>query len=111
MIERIRAVAEKLPDCNEGDAWVGVHWRVGKATVAHIFGGEDGLFRIVFRGEADEVMAFQHLGSPYFKASWGSDVIGMTLDENTDWGELGELITDSYCLMAPAYLADQVQRP
>lgn len=111
MVDRLRALIEALPQCTEEEAWVGLRWRVGTATIAHVFGGEDGLFRIIFRGEPDEVMAFRHLGPPYFKADWGQDYIGMTLDENTDWDELGELLTDSYCLMAPGYLVDQVSRP
>lgn len=111
MIDRIREAVADLPSCDEEDAWVGVRWRVGTATVAHVFGGEDGLFRIIFRGEPGEVMAFQHLGAPYFKTDWGRDVIGMILDDDTDWKELSELITESYCLIAPAYLVDQVSRP
>lgn len=111
MVERLRALVSPLPHCHEEDAWVGIRWRVGTATVAHAFGGEDGLFRIIFRGEPAEVMAFRHLGAPYFKADWGSDYIGMTLDDQTDWEELGELLTDSYCLMAPGYLVEQVNRP
>ncbi|HWU31542.1 MAG TPA: MmcQ/YjbR family DNA-binding protein [Marmoricola sp.] len=111
MIARLRDLVTDLPECREEDAWVGLRWRVGTATFAHVFGGEDGLFRIIFKGEPGEVMAFQHLGSPYFKASWGQDVIGMLLNDDTDWDELGELLTDSYCLMAPAYLAEKVARP
>lgn len=111
MLDRLRELVANLPECREEDAWVGIRWRVGAATVAHVFGGEDGLFRITFRGEPGEVMAFQHLGSPYFKADWGPNVIGMVVDEHTDWQELAELITDSYCLLAPAYLVDQVERP
>lgn len=111
MVDRLRDLLSSLPNLSEEDAWVGVRWRVGKATVAHVFGGEDGLFRIIFRGEPDEVMAFRHLGAPYFKTDWGSDYIGMTLDDQTDWEELGELLTDSYCLVAPAHLADSVERP
>ena len=106
-----RTLVDRLPECVEEDAWVGVRWRVGQATVAHVFGGEDGIFRITFRAEADEVMAFQHLGHPYFKASWGDNVVGMLLDETADWAELAELLTDSYCIQAPARLADLVQRP
>ena len=81
------------------------------ATVAHVFGGEDQVFRITFRGEPDEVAAFEHLGEPYFRSGWGGNVIGMVLDDDTDWDELGELLTDSYCLQAPASLAEQVVRP
>jgi hypothetical protein len=35
----------------------------------------------------------------------------MLLEETTDWAELAELLTDSYCIQAPARLADLVQRP
>ena len=100
-----------FPECVEEDAWVGVRWRVGQATIAHAFGGEDGLFRITFRAEADEVMAFEHLGRPYFKAGWGFNVVGMVLDDDTDWSELAELLMDSYCIQAPARLAALVERP
>jgi hypothetical protein len=35
----------------------------------------------------------------------------MLLDEDTDWEELAELLTDSYCLQAPKSLAERVSRP
>lgn len=112
-VARLRSLFARLPECREEDAWVGVRWRVAgtTATVAHVFGGEDQLFRIVFRAEPDEVMAFQHLGPPYFRAEWGGNVVGMILDDDTDWDELGELLTDSFCLQAPQRLVDLVDRP
>ena len=90
---------------------MGVRWRVGHATVAHVFGGEDQLFRVTFRAERDEVMAFEHLGAPYFRASWGDNVVGLLIDEATDWDELAELLTDSYCQQAPERLSALVRRP
>jgi hypothetical protein len=112
LVRRLRVLlVDRFPECIEEDAWVGVRWRVGQATVAHAFGGEDELFRITFRAEADEVMAFEHLGRPYFKAGWGFNVVGMVLDDDTDWTELAELLTDSYCIQAPARLARLVPRP
>ena len=110
-VRRVRAVADRLPECFEEDAWVGVRWRVGQATIAHLFGGEDGLFRITFRAAPDEVMAFEHLGRPYFRASWGDNVVGMLVDDDTDWREVGELVTDSYCVQAPSRLSELVSRP
>ena len=109
-VVRLRGLLD-FPECVEEPAWVGVRWRVGGATVAHVFGGEDQRFRITFRAEPDEVLAFEHLGNPYFRASWGRNVVGLLLDAHTDWDELGELLTDSYCLQAPATLAAQVSRP
>jgi hypothetical protein len=111
MLRRIREVLSALPECREEEAWVGTRWVVRRATVAHVFGGEDQLFRVTFRAEPDEVMALQHLGAPYFRAGWGRNVVGMLLDDGTDWEELAELLTDSYCLRAPRELAEQVPRP
>ena len=111
LVRRIGALMARFPECQEEPAWVGTRWRVGGATVAHVFGGEDQRFRITFRAEADEVMAFEHLGEPYFRAGWGRNVVGLLVDDATDWDELAELLTDSYCLQAPATLADRVARP
>ena len=110
-VARLRAILGRLPECREEEAWTGVRWRVGGATVAHVFGGEDQLFRITFRAEPDEVMAFEHLGPPDFRAAWGRNVVGLLLDEVTDWAEVRELLTDSYCLQAPERLARRVARP
>lgn len=111
VVRRLAAVHENLPECREHDAWTGLAWKVRDATVAHVFGGEDGLVRVTFRAEPDEVQAFQHLGPRYFKTDWGTNVVGMVLDEHTDWDELTELLTDSYCIQAPATLAARVSRP
>ena len=110
-VDRLHRHFGSLPDCVQERAWVGVRWRVAHATVAHVFGGEDQQFRITFRAEDAEVMAFEHMGAPYFKADWGDNVVGLVLDDDTDWDELAELLTDSYCIQAPVRLAQQVQRP
>ncbi len=106
---RIRATLTRLPECYEEDAWTGVRWRVRQATVAHVFGGEDQLFRLTFRAEPDEVLAFRHLGEPYFVV--GGNAVGLLLEQLVDWEEVAELLTDSYCLQAPARLVALVDRP
>lgn len=80
MVLGIGAVMASLPRAVEENAWVGTRWRVGQATIAHVFGGEDQLFRITFRAEPDEAIAFQHLGAPYFRSDCGGNVVGMLLD-------------------------------
>lgn len=110
-VARMSATLLALPEVYEEDAWVGVRWRVRGATIAHAFGGEDQIFRVTFRGDPGEVAAFSHLGGPYFRGGWGDNVIGLVLDEETDWQEVAELLTDSYCLQAPPGLAVQVDRP
>lgn len=108
LVERLGAVLLPLPWVTEEDAWVGVRWRVGQATIAHVFGGEDGLIRVSFRGDSDDVIAFEHLGPPYYRAGWGDNVIGMVIEESTDFDEVAELLVISYCLQAPRHLAEQV---
>jgi hypothetical protein len=111
VLRRLDAIITRFPETIQERAWVGMCWRVRRATVAHVFGGEDQLFRITFRAEPSEVLAFEHLGPPYFRAGWGANVVGLILDKGTDWTELAELLTDSYCLQAPAQLAERVARP
>lgn len=110
-VRRLSSILCALAECAEEPAWVGTRWRVGQATIAHVFGGDDQLFRITFRAEPDEVMAFEHLGEPYFRSGWGTNVVGILLDDDTDWTELAELLTDSYCLQVPERLAALVERP
>lgn len=110
-VDRIGEVLLALPQVEQEEAWTGVRWRVHGRTVAHVFGGEDQRFRVTFRGEPDEVTAFQHLGDPYFRMGWADNGIGMVLDADTDWTEVAELLTDSYCVQAPAGLAELVERP
>lgn len=111
VLDRLGAIAADLPECREEPAWVGVRWRVGQATIAHVFGGEDGRFRITLRGEPDDVLAFEHLGPPYFRADWGRNVIGLILNAATDWEEVAELLTISYLIQAPARLASRIALP
>jgi hypothetical protein len=35
----------------------------------------------------------------------------MVLDDATDWDEVAELVTESYCIMAPKKLVALVDRP
>lgn len=111
LVSRVRVVLDTLPEVEEEDAWIGVRWRVHGATVAHLFGGEDQLFRIVLRGQPADVSAFEHLGSPYFRAGWGDNVIGMVLDDQSDWGEVAELLIESYCIQAPQRLVERLDLP
>lgn len=111
MLDRLETIVAALPECRQEPAWVGLRWRVGQTTIAHVFGGEDGQFRITLRGDPEDVRAFEHLGPPYFRAEWGRNVIGMILDDATDWAEVAELMTVSYVIQAPARLADRIALP
>ena len=50
-------------------------------------------------------------GHPFHRGGWGTNVMVMVFDDATDWDEVAELVTDSYCLEAPKKLAALVDRP
>jgi hypothetical protein len=66
---------------------------------------------MTFRSPSDEIAGLVGAGHPFFKAEWGVDVVGMVLDDGIDWDEVAELLTESYCVLAPKRLAALVQRP
>lgn len=111
VMRRLNTILNRLPECHGEDAWTGVRWKVRSATVAHVFGGDDQLFRLTFRTEHGEVPAFENMGHPYFRCGHGDNHVGIMLDTHTDWQEVRELLTESYCLQAPNELADRVDRP
>ena len=115
VVDRLRAICAELPDAYEEPAWVGVRWRVRKKTFAHVLAIDDeGVGRrviLAFRSEGDELEVLRHAGPPFFVLGWGRDALGLVIDDRTDWQELRELVTDSFCVMAPKQLAAIVDRP
>jgi len=105
-----------LPETRQEPAWAGVRWRVRQRTFAQVFtiewGGPDTLVTMLsFRAAPGELEALITSGSPFVKAGWGTDVVWMFLTDATDWDEVQELLTESYCLLAPKKLVALVDRP
>jgi hypothetical protein len=125
VISRLQAICLALPDAYEEQAWTGRRWMVRRKTFAHVLSVEDGRPDVVaravgqpgpvtivtFRSTGPELEVLAHAGHPFFYAGWGRDVVGMVLDDGTDWQEVAELLTESYCVMAPAKLVARVDRP
>ena len=125
VLDRLRPICLALPETYEEPAWVGMRWRVRKRTFAHVLTADpdhqmayaraaaiDGPTCVLtFRSPGDEIEGLVRSGHPFFKPDWGLDVVGMVLDGQTDWGEVAELITESYRVLAPKKLAAQVQGP
>jgi hypothetical protein len=124
VLAELRAVCLGLPDAYEEPAWVGTRWRVRNRTFAHVFevhpdsppvlaraAATVGAATVVtFRATGPELVALTHIGPPFVNAGWGRDVIGMLLDATTDWTEVRELLTESYCVLAPKKLQALVHR-
>ncbi len=125
VLARMRSICMALPDAYEEEAWTGTRWRVRKRTFAHVLTVEgqttsahvrasmaDGLTTLVtFRSQGEELEMLRAAGHPFFYAGWGRDVVGMILDDDTDWDEVAELMTESFCVMAPQKLVALVDRP
>jgi hypothetical protein len=124
--DRLRAICLALPEAYEEPAWVGTRWRVRKRTFAHLLTAErdwpaayveaagiDGpMCLVTFRSPGDEIGALVGGGFPFFYAGWGRDVVAMVLDpDDTDWAEVAELLTESYCVLAPKKLVARVDGP
>lgn len=115
VVDRLRAICAELPDAYEEAAWVGVRWRVRKKTFAHVLAvdeaGADRHVVLTFRSEGDELEVLRRAGPPFYVLGWGRDALGVRIDDRTDWDELRELVTDSFCVMAPKKLGALVNRP
>jgi len=123
VVARLGAICLALPEAREQEAWVGTRWRIRTATFAHVVAvgsgwppayaaaaGTPGPATVLtFRADGEELAALSAIGPPYFKPLWFRDIVGMVLDERTDWTEVEELVTESYCLLAPARLVEQVR--
>jgi hypothetical protein len=66
---------------------------------------------LTFQSSSDELQALSNLGHPYFRPPWRPGIVGMFVGGEADWAEVAELVTDSYCLLAPQRLAARVARP
>jgi hypothetical protein len=123
--DRLRAVCLALPDAYQEPAWTGIRWRVRGRTFAHtctveadhptsharVFATDGPVCVLTFRAPADEVAGLIGSGMPFYWPGWGHNVVGMILDEHTDWVEVAELLIDSYRVQAPKKLARIVDGP
>ena len=112
---RLRKLCLELPDAYEERAWVGTRWMVRKRTFAHVLGVEVDdaapLVVLSFRSAGEELEVLRHASHPFFVLGWGRDAMGMVLDDGTDWEEVRELVTESFCVLAPKKLIALVDRP
>jgi YjbR len=59
---------------------------------------------LVLRARPSERDALLSAGHPYFASRAGGDRVGVLLTDDTDWGEIRELVTESYRILAPKKL-------
>jgi hypothetical protein len=125
LLARLRPIALGLPGAYEERAWVGTRWRVRGRTFAHVLeiasgrpqsharaaGTAGPCWVLTFRSAGLELEALRRTGAPFFAPPWRGNEVGMLLADGVDWDEVAELLTESYCLLAPKRLAASVVRP
>jgi hypothetical protein len=124
VVARVAPTALALPDAYEEDAWTGVRWRVRNKTFAHVLVAQEGYtsaYRdmtgvtepatvLTFRSAGDELLTLTHAGPPFYQPPWSPTVVGMVLDDDTDWDEVAELVTESYRFCAPQKLRHRLDQ-
>ena len=115
VLERLRERCLALPDAWEEQAWAGRRFIVRKRNFAHVFAmcdeRGDVSTLLAFRSPDEERDALVATGHPFFLLGWGRNAVGMVLDDGTDWDEVQEIVTESYCVLAPKKLVALVDRP
>jgi len=125
IVGRLRPVCLGLPEVHEEEAWTGTRWRIRGRTFAHVLeiasgwppvyaraaGTEGPCPVLMFRSSGPELDILRSAGHPFFAPPWRADEVGLILDDASDWGEIAELVVESYCVQAPMRLRRSVDRP
>jgi hypothetical protein len=125
ILDRLRPICRELPDAYEEPAWIGVRWRIRARTIAHVYTPDPQRYPVyaqyvkagelptvlTFRVPLEDLLGLTAQGFPFFRAPWGHNVAATILGDHTDWTEIAELLTDSYCELAPKFLAARVAPP
>lgn len=107
-LDTIRSIALALPEATEELTWGEANFRIRNKIFCFPGGGGS----LMVKADPEELAAL--LGDDRFRPApylaRGGWVITEFGDDPIDWDEVGELITSSYCLIAPKMLAKQVLR-
>jgi hypothetical protein len=127
VLTNLRAACLALPEAYEEEAWVGTRWMVRKKNFAHVLVVADGwppvyagvlgpdihqpACVLTFRSAGEELEVLRNAGAPFFNPPWFDGIVGLQIDDHADWDEIRELVTESYCVLAPKKLVALVDRP
>lgn len=124
ILNKLRLTCLDLPEVTEEAAWVGTRWVVAKKNFAHVVMINDGYppayaraaghpgpaCVLTVRSPLPTVEVPRFGRPPFFRPPWFENIVGLFLDQKTDFYEVAQLIVDSYCVLAPRRLAAQIER-
>lgn len=109
VVARARKICLAFPESEESEAPLGVGFRIRRRLFAHLFSiatpEDDHVTMLVCRADPEEREVLREIGHPFFIPRSGRDRVGVLIDDNTDWTEVAELVTESYRILAPKKLA------
>jgi hypothetical protein len=121
IVDKLGEICLVLPEVYEEEAWVGRRWMVRKKNFAHVLMIHNGYpptyARVARVGKSETpicVLTFRTSMSakekpsfsskPYFLPGWWPNIVGMTIDEQTDWRTVDKHLLQSYRALAPMKL-------
>jgi hypothetical protein len=122
IVDKLRLTCMDLPEAYEEAAWVGTRWMVAKKNFAHVLmiragwppayaraAASDGPACVLtFRSPRPSVEVARFQRPPFFVPPWFPNIVGMFLDETTDFADVAELLLGSYRVLAPRKLVELV---
>ena len=124
ILNELRSICLRFPETCEESAWVGTRWMIRQKNFAHVLAivngwppayaeaaGSDGpMYVLTFRtlGRESEPSEFAYY--PFFRPVWFNNIVGMVIDDEVDWSEIGDMLAISYGILAPKKLAEQLNR-
>lgn len=113
LLRRVRMACAHLPEAREEQSFAGVRWRIRGRTLVEVLTTErsgNPVTFMTFHAAEEELDALVAIGDP-FAVGWGPGLVEMVLpdDGTTDWDDVRELLTESYCLLAPKKLVARLK--
>lgn len=101
--EQVRRICARLPEVVETSWDVGVRFKIRNRIVVDVFDIDD-VTLVVFSVDPEERHFLLAGGHPWFPLNATDKRVGVVVEPTTDWGEIAELVTESYRLTAPKKL-------
>lgn len=108
-------VLRALPEALEEDGRAHIVYKIRRRAFVNLITSAkpDGeiVSVVTLKVDPTERESLLAIGHPFFRlgSSTAENWIGYVIDQYTDWDEIRELATDSFCLAAPKRLADLVK--
>jgi hypothetical protein len=108
VVDRVEAICLALPEATmRSEAW-GRLFNIRRNTfcflTARATPERTYVPLVVLRTDPEERKVLLEIGPPYFDSRGGFGRIEVLLDDDTDWEEIRELVTESYRTLAPKKL-------